>query len=115
MRRVWLVQQILIGRLRPEVQPLTLASLLTAVNALLVYGLVVPRGKFDSTNQKHYPNRGSEASSVEFLLLFLRCHFAGKPVETSLNFGCFLRLITVIRSLLFYRVFLGILKCQAFC
>ena len=26
--------------------------------------LVVPRGKFDSTNQKHYPDQGSDASSV---------------------------------------------------
>ena len=26
--------------------------------------MVVPRGKFDSTNQKHYPDLGSDASSV---------------------------------------------------
>ena len=73
--------------------------------------MVVPRGKFDSTNQKHHPDLGSEASSVEFLRSFLRCHFARKPVEASQNVGCFLRLTTVIRSLLFYHVFLGLLKC----
>ena len=30
--------------------------------------------------------------SMEFLGLFLRCHFAGKLVVTSQNVGCFLRL-----------------------
>ena len=29
---------------------------------------------------------------MEFLLSFLRRHFAGKPVVTSPNVGCFLRL-----------------------
>ena len=29
--------------------------------------------------------------SMEFLHLFLRCHFAGKPVKASRNVGCFLR------------------------
>ena len=28
--------------------------------------------------------------SMEFLHLFLRCHFAGKPVKASQNVGCFL-------------------------
>ena len=29
--------------------------------------------------------------SMEFLHLFLRCHFAGEPVKASQNVGCFLR------------------------
>ena len=49
----------------------------------------MPRGKFDSTNQKHYPNRGSEASSVEFLLSFLRCHFAGETSGSVAKFRLF--------------------------
>ena len=31
---------------------------------------------------------------MEFLRSFLRRHFPGKPVETSPNVGCFLRLDT---------------------
>ena len=54
---------------------------------------VVPRGKFDSTNQKHYSDLGSDASSVwNFCARFLRRHLAGKPVVASPNVGCFLRL-----------------------
>ena len=56
----------------------------------------MPRGKFDSANQKHYPDLGSEASSV----LIFCVHFsdviwqlAGKPVVVWPNVGCFLRLI----------------------
>ena len=30
---------------------------------------------------------------IEFLHLFLRCHFVGKPVVGLPNFGCFLRLL----------------------
>ena len=37
----------------------------------------MPRGKFDSTNQKHYPDLGS----------YLRRHLAGKPVVASPNDG----------------------------
>ena len=54
----------------------------------------MPRGKFDSTNQRHYPDLGGDASSVWnlFLRLFLRLPLAGKPVVASPNAGCFLRL-----------------------
>ena len=51
------------------------------------FRLVVPRWKFPSTNQKHYPDLGS----MEFLRLFLRGHFALKPLVVSRNVGCFLR------------------------
>ena len=46
--------------------------------------LVVPHGKFDSANQKNYPDLGSDASSVmEFVRSFLRRHLARKPVHGS--------------------------------
>ena len=49
---------------------------------------------FVSANQKQFPDLGSVMLwiSMEFLGLFLRCHFAGKLVVTSQNVGCFLRL-----------------------
>ena len=51
----------------------------------------MPCGKFDSTNQKHYPGLRSEASgSMEFLRSFLRRLLVGKPVVASQNVGCFL-------------------------
>ena len=54
---------------------------------------VVPRGKFDSTNQKHYSDLGSDASSVwNFCARFLRRHLAGKLLVASPNVGYFLRL-----------------------
>ena len=62
------------------------------------FWLVVPHGKFDSTHQKHYPDLGSDASSVwiEFPCSFLRCHLAGKPVVMSTPIvGRFLRLVWV--------------------
>ena len=40
-------------------------------------------GKFDSTNQKHYPDLGSDASSV--------WNLAGNPVVVSPNVVCLLR------------------------
>ena len=42
--------------------------------------LVLPRGKFDSTNQKHYPDLGSDASSVWNSALVSQTSFGG---ETS--------------------------------
>ena len=42
------------------------------------------RGKFDSTNQKRYPDLGIDS--------FLRRHLGGKPVVESLNVGCSLGL-----------------------
>ena len=49
--------------------------------------------KFASTKQKHYSHLRS----------FLRCHFVGKTVVASRNFGCFLRpfkLLTKQRSIM---------------
>ena len=56
------------------------------------FWLVVPRGKFDSTNQKRYPDLGSDASSVwnfcaRFSDVILRVN-----QEASPNMGFFLRL-----------------------
>ena len=57
------------------------------------FWLVVPRKNFPSTNQKHYPDLGSDASSVwNFWARFSDVIFAVKPVVASLNVGCFLRL-----------------------
>ena len=58
--------------------------------------LVVLWGKFVSTNQKNYPYLQGQwhVISMDFLSSFLRHHFAGKPVESSRNLGCFLKLHT---------------------
>ena len=50
--------------------------------------LLIVLSKF-STNQKHYPDPGSGASSV--LRLFLSRHFVGKPVVASSKVVCFVR------------------------
>ena len=50
------------------------------------------RGKFASTNQKHYP----DPISMEVLRSFLRRHFAVKLEVVSQNVGCFLRLDTQV-------------------
>ena len=49
-------------------------------------------GRAASTNQKHLiPSSGKwHVISMEFLRLFLRRHFAWKPVVASRNVGCFL-------------------------
>ena len=45
------------------------------------FWLVVPRGKFVLTNQRHYPHLGSDTwFCTEFLRSFLRRHFEGEPV-----------------------------------
>ena len=45
------------------------------------------------TNQRHYPDLGGDTSLViSTIILFLRRHFAGKPVVVSRNVVCFLRL-----------------------
>ena len=55
--------------------------------------MVVPRGKFDSTNQKHYPDLGSDESSVwSFCARFSDVIWRGKTVVVSLSVRCFLRL-----------------------
>ena len=55
----------------------------------LCFWLVLLRRKFALTNQKHYSYLGSDTSSVwNFSVLS-----AGKPVLTSWNVGCFLRLV----------------------
>ena len=49
-----------------------------------------PRG---TTNKMYYPDLGSDGYiSMEFLPVFLRCHFAVKPPMGSRNIGCFLSL-----------------------
>jgi len=58
--------------------------------------------KIASTNQKHYPDLGSEhVISMEFLHTFLRRHFVRKTVVASRNVGCFHRLIIIFNSLFF--------------
>ena len=53
--------------------------------------------KFTSTNQKHYSQLGSDASSAwKFLRSFHRCHFVEKTVVASRNVGCFLRVFKLI-------------------
>ena len=53
----------------------------------------MPRGKFDSTNQKRYPDLGSDASSIcNFCARFSDVIWRGKPVVESLNVVCLLRL-----------------------
>ena len=53
--------------------------------------LVMPlRGKFASTNQKHYSAPVSDPSSLwNFCFRFLSSHFAWKPVISTWNVGCF--------------------------
>ena len=46
----------------------------------------------------HYPDlayrvSASRITSLKFLRSFLGCHFAGKPLVTSRNISCFLRLL----------------------
>ena len=54
----------------------------------------MPCGNFALTNQKHYPDQGSDVFSVwNFGACFPRRHFLGKPVVVSQNLGCFLRLL----------------------
>ena len=56
----------------------------------------MPRGKFDSTNQKHYPDLGSDTSSVwNFCARFVDVIWQGKPVVTSPNVGSFVSLVSV--------------------
>ena len=50
--------------------------------------MVGPLGKFDSTNQKHYLDLGSDPSSV----WNFKRHLAGKLVVASPNVGCLLKL-----------------------
>ena len=56
--------------------------------------LVVPHGKFDSANQKHYPDLGSDASSVwNLCALFSDVLWQGNQYMVVLpNVSCFLRL-----------------------
>ena len=57
------------------------------------FWLVVPRGKFDSTNQKHYLDLGSDASSVwNFCAHFSDVTWRENQWLRRQNVGCFLRL-----------------------
>ena len=62
--------------------------------------LVVPCGKFDSTNQKHYPDLGSDASSVWNLCAhFSDVIWQGNQYMVVLpNVSCFLRLPNECRT-----------------
>ena len=75
------------------------------------FWLVVPGGKFDSANERHYPDLVSDTSSVwNFCARFSNviwrgnqwwCHqmsFTGKPVVATWNVGCFLRLMSRQRA-----------------
>ena len=55
--------------------------------------------KFASSNQKHYPDLGSDiVISMEFLCSFLRLNFTGKPLKVSQNVGYFLSSFQVITN-----------------
>ena len=54
--------------------------------------LVVPRGKFDSTNHKHDPDLGSVASSVlgifrYFYIFATQLHYLKMPKKKKKNVG----------------------------
>ena len=52
------------------------------------------RGKLASTNQKNYPDLGSECRQsgiFAVVRLFIRRNFAGKQVLASQNVSCFLK------------------------
>ena len=51
--------------------------------------LVLPRGKFDSTNQKHYPDLGSDASSVWNSALASQTSLHGETSGGVLKCGLF--------------------------
>ena len=62
-------------------------------NTIEIWVMFLIGRKFASTNQKYYPDLGSDASSVWNFYSFLRRHFAEKPVVASQNSGrVFLRL-----------------------
>ena len=50
------------------------------------------------TNQYQYLDLGSDVISMEFLQMFPRRHFAGKPVVALSNVVCFFRLLLQIGS-----------------
>ena len=57
--------------------------------------LVMSRGKFASTNQKHYPDLGSDTSLAwNFCARSSDVITQRQPLVTSRNVGCFLRLYT---------------------
>ena len=58
-----------------------------------LFWLVVPRGKFASTNQKHYLHLGSDASSVWISALVSQMSFRREISRASRNVGCFVRLV----------------------
>ena len=58
------------------------------------FGLVKSNFPLVTTSQKHYPDLGSDASSVwNFCACFSDVIWREKPVVASPNVGCFLRLI----------------------
>ena len=56
------------------------------------FWLVVSREKFALTNQEHYPDLFSERQ-YGISAVIAQTSFRGKPVVTSRNIGCFLRLV----------------------
>ena len=55
------------------------------------FSLVESNFPCDTTNQEHYPDLGSDASSVWNFGARFRRHVVGKPVVVSPNVSCFLR------------------------
>ena len=65
---------------------------------VLLKTAAVPREKFDSTNQKHYPDLGSDASSVWISALVSQLSFGGKLAAASPNIGCFRRTLFEVKG-----------------
>ena len=73
----------------------------------------MPRGKFDLTNQKHYSDEGSDASSVwNFCARFSDVYLAGKPVGASPNVGCILRLPCHVTTGVSLRIVVAVERCN---
>ena len=62
------------------------------VTTLQIWVLLLNGWSKFSTNEKHYPDLGSDGSSNGHFMLIPQHHFAGKPVVASQNVGCFVRL-----------------------
>ena len=56
---------------------------------VLLKTAAVPREKFDSANQKYYPDPGSDASSVWILALVSQTSFSGKTSGSVAKYRLF--------------------------
>ena len=59
----------------------------------------MPREKFDSTNQKHYPDLGSDASSCGIFALVSETSFRGETSGGVANIGFFSGYCTAFKLL----------------